>query len=281
MRRVLEQEKIRLREADSDELTGGSSSDAHQVTSVLVQNALDILRVLEAPPTQEEIDDENSEFLCAKLAEDEGSEVPSSEDESDDDSDREEVMSSKTKKRSLQQISHAVGSAAGSKSKKKRSKLSLAAQVFVAECHAREFSKAWIILLSFPMSQKTLKLVLKHLPDNVIPYLQSPLLLADYLTTTVKRGGLVAVLAIESLFQMIIQYNLDYPNFFSALYQLCTPEVFAARYRNKFMRLLHRSLKSTNIPAYVAAAFIKKLVNLCLHIPGPPVMFCLTQVSHK
>jgi U3 small nucleolar RNA-associated protein 19 len=269
VRRVLEQEKIRLRETTPDAST-------EMITSSLVQNALDILRVLESPPTQDEIDDEDSEFLCAKLADEEGD--SDGDDVSDSDSDREEVLSSKTKKRSLQQISSTVAATKNDKKKKKRSKLSLASQVFVAECHAKEFSKAWILLLSFPMSQKTVKLILKHLPDNVVPHLQSPLLLADYLSTTVKRGGIVAILAIESLFQMIVQYNLDYPNFFAALYDLCTPEVFAARYRNKFMRLLHRSLKSTNIPAYVAAAFIKKLINLCLHIPGPPVMFCLTQV---
>lgn len=275
IRRVLEQEKIRLREASA---VGGDHdmdiSDQKQSTSALVQNTFDMLRVLESPPCQEEIDDEDTEFLGARdeAEEREGERDDSNSEEDSDDDD--EVASGSTGGKSLKRKSTKTH-----KAKKKKSKLSLSAQAFIAECHSREFSKAWLLLLSCPMSQKTVKLILKHLPDNVVPYLQNPLLLADYLSTTVKRKGIVAVLALESLFHMIVKYNLDYPNYFSVLYDLCSPDVFAARYRTKFMHLLHNSLKSTNIPAYVAGAFIKKLVRLCLEIPGPAVMFCLTQVK--
>ena len=279
--RVLEQEKIRLREQHHEE-SGVGESDSHSdkklSTSPLVQNVFDMLRILDPPSEQDEID-EDGEFLCTyRPKPDLSAALDNGAGDASSDSDSEDEKNSgpnKGKKRT------ATTSASGqtSRGKKRRSKMALSVQAQYAECHTREFSKAWMQLLSFPMSQKTVKLVLKHLPENVIPFMQNPLLLADYLSTTVRRGGVVAVLAIESLFHMIVKYNLDYPHFFSALYDLCSPSVFAARYRAKFMRLLHRSLKSTNIPAYVAAAFTKKLVYLCLHIPAPPVMFCLTQVN--
>jgi U3 small nucleolar RNA-associated protein 19 len=112
-----------------------------------------------------------------------------------------------------------------------------------------------------------------------VPSLRNPMLLADYLTQSYRVGGVVAVLALESLFHLIMHHNLDYPDFFRSLYRLCTVEVFSARYRVTFMKLLNASLKSVNIPAYVAAAFAKRLAHLALHTPSPNAPFCIAQCT--
>lgn len=44
-------------------------------------------------------------------------------------------------------------------------------------------------------------------------------------------GGVAAVLALQSLFQLIMNYNLDYPDFFAKLYRLLQPTVFHTKYR--------------------------------------------------
>lgn len=107
--------------------------------------------------------------------------------------------------------------------------------------------------------------------------LPKPLLLADYLTKSYEYGGVVAVLALESLFQLIVKFNLDYPEFFTSLYRLCTVDVFTAKYRPTFLKLLSSSLKSTNLPVYIVAAFIKRLSLLSLQIPSPAALYCVTQ----
>ena len=163
--------------------------------------------------------------------------------------------------------------------KKPRNKLSRAEQLRTLSCYRKAFSKAWLALLRMPLTNNQHKLVLKHLPDYVMGQLDEPLLLADYLTRSYEQGGVVAVLALESLFQLIVQKNLDYPNFFVSLYRLCTAEVFSAKYRSKFMKLLSASLKSTNLPAYLVAAFLKRLSQLALRVPAPSALFCLAQVT--
>lgn len=144
--------------------------------------------------------------------------------------------------------------------------------------HMKLLGKAWVTLLSFPLTDAMHKLVLKHLPDHVIPNMSRPILLADYLTQCYTLGGVLAVLALESLFQLIANYNLDYPHFFESLYKLCSIEVFSAKYRVKFLKLLSTALKSSNLPAYVAAAFIKRLMHLALHAPTYTCNFCVAQI---
>jgi U3 small nucleolar RNA-associated protein 19 len=56
-------------------------------------------------------------------------------------------------------------------------------------------------------------------------------------------------------------------------------EVLGAKYRAKFMYLLHVSLKSANLPSYSIAAFIKKLSYLALRVPGPAACFCIAQAT--
>lgn len=160
----------------------------------------------------------------------------------------------------------------------KKRKLNSSERLVDKQSYKKLFSKVWLMLLSLKFDNKEHKIILKHLPDQVIRNLTSPLLLADYLTKSYEYGGVTAILSLEGLFQLILQHNLDYPNFFQSLYKLCKKEVFEAKYRVKFMRLLSTSLQSSNLPAYIVAAFIKRLAQLALITPSPATYYCLAQV---
>jgi hypothetical protein len=245
---------------------------------------LDILRVIPSPVKGEPIDNTH----CLISSHSEGS-VDDEDDESDNsdssDEDEEEELKKKkqlanSRKRLLNApITSAAGGAAAPVTKKRRKDYNLSEQVQDSHCHIKLFSKCWVLFFSLPLTSKQIKLSLKHLPEYVIPILYQPLLLADYLSNLVATGGIIGVLALESLFHLILEYNLDYPNFFNCLYSLLSVEVLSAKYRTQFMNLLHISLKSSNVPEYTIAGFIKKLAVLSIVIPGPAVMFCLTQAS--
>jgi U3 small nucleolar RNA-associated protein 19 len=149
----------------------------------------------------------------------------------------------------------------GDKRKKKRKLEGVSAEAD-GDARRRKFnkiySKAWLAVLRRPMSSQEYKTVLKWLPDHVLPYCNRPLELADFLTDSYNQGGAISLLALNGLFALIRDHNLDYPKFFPSLYKLCSTETFLAKYRAKFFRLLHLCLKSSNLPAYAIAAFLKR-----------------------
>ncbi|XP_050290202.1 protein NUCLEOLAR COMPLEX ASSOCIATED 4-like [Quercus robur] len=115
---------------------------------------------------------------------------------------------------------------------------------------------------------ENLGLVLVTLHQAVIPYLSNPIMLCDFLTRSYGIVGVVSVMALSSLFILVTQYGLEYPNFYEKLYGLLVPSIFMAKHRAKFFQLLDSCLKSTLLPAYLAAAFAKKLSRLSLSVPA-------------
>ncbi|XP_074358581.1 protein NUCLEOLAR COMPLEX ASSOCIATED 4 [Apium graveolens] len=130
-----------------------------------------------------------------------------------------------------------------------------------------KFTKAWMCFLSLPLPLDVYKEVLVTLHQTVIPYLSSPILLCDFLTRSYDIGGVISVMALSSLYILITQHGLEYPNFYEKLYVLLEPSIFMAKHRGKFFQLLDSCLKSPLIPAYLAAAFAKKLSRLSLSVP--------------
>jgi U3 small nucleolar RNA-associated protein 19 len=245
-----------------------------------MKNVLDTLRVITVP---EESPDEEEDFLVPPVKEEVQSVQADSSNnkrkkvlDNEESSDEEDKANNndKSKKRAA---------STSLLSKKKRVKLnsnaSIGEKLRSLDQFKSDFAETWLLTLSLPFASAEHKLVLKHLPKYVIPQMPNPLLLADYLTRSYELGGVVAILALESLFQLIVQYNLDYPNFFVSLYKLCTVHSFNAKYHGKFMKLLHMSLRSVNIPAYMVAAFIKRLAGLALQCSAPTLQYCILQIQ--
>ncbi|KAH0686821.1 hypothetical protein KY290_020196 [Solanum tuberosum] len=130
-----------------------------------------------------------------------------------------------------------------------------------------KFTKAWISFLRLTLPVDVYKEVLVNLHQVVIPYLSNPLMLCDFLTRSYDIGGVVSVMALSSLFVLMTQHSLEYPNFYEKLYALLEPSIFMAKHRAKFFQLLDSCLKSPLLPAYLAAAFCKKLSRLSIAVP--------------
>ncbi|XP_057868417.1 protein NUCLEOLAR COMPLEX ASSOCIATED 4 isoform X3 [Cryptomeria japonica] len=130
-----------------------------------------------------------------------------------------------------------------------------------------KMSKAWMSFLKLPLPVEVYKKVLANLHKTVVPYLSTPILLSDFLTRSYDIGGVTSVMALNSLFILITQHGLEYPDFYNKLYALLEPSIFMAKYRSHFFELLDRCLKSPLLPAYLAAAFAKKLSRLALYTP--------------
>ncbi|CAN0140853.1 unnamed protein product, partial [Hapterophycus canaliculatus] len=120
------------------------------------------------------------------------------------------------------------------------------------------FGDAWLACLRLPLPPALYRRVLLFLPGNVIPYMPSPMRLADFLTAAYDLGGVQSVLALDALFLLMQSHDLDYPGFYDSLYRLVTPDMMHAKYRARFFRMVDLCLTSSHVPAYVVAAFLKR-----------------------
>ncbi|XP_058754719.1 protein NUCLEOLAR COMPLEX ASSOCIATED 4-like [Vicia villosa] len=164
------------------------------------------------------------------------------------------------------------------KSKKHKSNVLSAARI--AKKMKLKFTKAWIAYLRLPLPLDVYKEVLVNLHQTVIPHLSNPIMLCDFLTRSYDVGGVVSVMALSSLFVLMTQYGLEYPNFYVKLYALLVPSIFMAKHRARFFQLLDTCLKSQLLPAYLTASFAKKLGRLLLSVP-PSGALVITALVHN
>ncbi|XP_022705126.1 nucleolar complex protein 4 homolog A-like isoform X2 [Varroa jacobsoni] len=130
------------------------------------------------------------------------------------------------------------------------------------------YQYAWINFLRASLPEKMYIHVLVLLDDKKVSLFKNPCLLADFLIESYNKGGAVALLALNGLFTLIHKYNLELPDFYSRLYALFRAEVFYTKYRARFFFLADVFLTSTHLPAYLVAAFAKKMSRLCLTAPA-------------
>lgn len=143
-----------------------------------------------------------------------------------------------------------------------------------------KFTKAWMSFLRLPLPLEVYKEVLVNLHQTVIPYLSNPVMLCDFFTRSYDIGGVISVMALNGLFVLMTKYGLEYPNFYEKLYALLIPSIFMAKHRAKFFQLLDSCLKSPLLPAYLAAAFTKKLSRLSLVVPPSGALVIITLVHN-
>ncbi|MQL96491.1 hypothetical protein Taro_029171 [Colocasia esculenta] len=130
------------------------------------------------------------------------------------------------------------------------------------ETDATPSSEATLVSGNSKKLKKAKSKVFVSLPQIVIPYVANPVILWSY-----DIGGVISVMALSSLFILITQHGVEYPHYYDKLYALLNPSIFMVKHRARFLQLLDTSLKSSHIPAYVAAAFTKKLSRLALSAP--------------
>lgn len=146
--------------------------------------------------------------------------------------------------------------------------------------HRKVFSTVWIAFLALPLTSEIHKKVLLNLHSDVLPHMTDPKLLMDFLTDSYNIGGVTSLLALNSLFVLIHKHNLDYPDFFKKLYALFEPNIFHVKYQARFFHLADLFLMSTHLPAYLVAAFVKRLSRLALSAPPSGAMLVIPFVCN-
>jgi len=119
----------------------------------------------------------------------------SSEDESDD-----EELISKKRKRGEKKADVKPGGG----------KRGMHAQIWSVESHRKGFTSAWLGLLSLPMNDAQIRSVLLVLHSTIFPNLVRGrvLRITDWLGSICDRGGPLALLSLNGLFMLIMQYNM-------------------------------------------------------------------------
>uniref|UniRef100_A0A8C5QJF1 Nucleolar complex associated 4 homolog n=1 Tax=Leptobrachium leishanense TaxID=445787 RepID=A0A8C5QJF1_9ANUR len=133
--------------------------------------------------------------------------------------------------------------------------------------HKKVFEKVWMNFLKYRLPVSLYKKVLLILHESILPHMVKPTLLIDFLTAAYDVGGAISLLALNGLFVLIHQHNLEYPDFYKKLYSLLDPSVFHVKYQARFFHLADLFLSSTHLPVYLVAAFAKRLSRLSLTAP--------------
>ncbi|KAI0648198.1 ribosome biogenesis protein Noc4 [Trametes meyenii] len=147
--------------------------------------------------------------------------------------------------------------------------------------HKAVFTRAWLALLpqlsqgSREGTRASSLRVLSVLHRGVIPHLTRPILIMDWVSSSVDHGGTVGLLALNALFTLMKDYNLDYPSFYSRLYGFLDRDVLHLKHRARFFRLTELFLSSTHLPATLVASFVKRLSRLSLTAPPAAVVMLI------
>jgi U3 small nucleolar RNA-associated protein 19 len=140
-----------------------------------------------------------------------------------------------------------------------------AKQLLGKQRHRAAYDKAWRALLALPMPAPAFRQVLRALPEGILPHVPVPLRYCDVLSDGYARGGVEAVLALRGLFVLMTRHHLEYPHLYKQLYAVLTAEALNGAHRAVFAAELKLFLSSVALPAYLLAAFCKRLLRLALH----------------
>ncbi|KAJ3534709.1 hypothetical protein NM688_g7095 [Phlebia brevispora] len=147
--------------------------------------------------------------------------------------------------------------------------------------HQAVFTRAWLTLLpllsvgSSEAKRNLATRALNVMHRGVLPHLTRPILAMDWVGSCVDYGGTVGLLALNALFILMKEYNLDYPQFYTRLYAFLDRNVLHLKHRARFFRLTELFLSSTMLPVALLASFLKRLARLSLNAPPAAVVMII------
>ncbi|KAL9014752.1 MAG: hypothetical protein Q9180_008926, partial [Flavoplaca navasiana] len=133
--------------------------------------------------------------------------------------------------------------------------------------HKKLAQELWMNILRGSLSRSQRKTILSMMTTHIVPWFTRMELLMDFLTDSFNAGGSLSLTALSGLFHLMQAKNLDYPQFYTKLYSLLSPEILHSKHRSRFFRLLDTFLSSTHLPVALVASFIKRLARLTLGAP--------------
>ncbi|KAH9478548.1 hypothetical protein JR316_0009003 [Psilocybe cubensis] len=148
--------------------------------------------------------------------------------------------------------------------------------------HRAVFTRAWLTLLprlavpgNIEKNKALATRALNLMHRSVMPHLTRPVLVMDWIGACVDIGGSVGLLALNALFVLIKEYNLDYPSFYTRLYAFLDRDVLHLKHRSRFFRLTELFLSSTHLPSALLASFVKKLSRLSITAPPAAIVMVI------
>lgn len=142
----------------------------------------------------------------------------------------------------------------------------------------KQFTSTWIEFMKRNLSLSIHKRILNSLENQIIPNMENPIFLFDYLSECFSSGHVLSVLSLPGLFILIRKFNVEYPNFFKILYSLLTSSIFYLKHRIRFFQLTLQFLESPHLPVYLIAAFLKRLSRLSLTAPPQGCILIVSMV---
>ncbi|XP_055701877.1 nucleolar complex protein 4 homolog B isoform X2 [Phlebotomus papatasi] len=139
----------------------------------------------------------------------------------------------------------------------------------------RNINKSWACVMHWQHTEATHQKVLMVLLERVLPHLDKPLALTDFLMDSLDAGGAISLLAFQGVFTLIQEHNLTYPFIYEKLYSMFEPEIFHTKFKARLFYLADLFLSSTHLPEALVAAFVKRLARLTLVAPPQDIVICL------
>ncbi|XP_069698029.1 nucleolar complex protein 4 homolog A isoform X1 [Periplaneta americana] len=144
----------------------------------------------------------------------------------------------------------------------------------------RWLNRVWSVVIRWEHSTVTHQQLLVVLLERILPQLDKPLLLTDYLMDSLDMGGAVSLLALQGIFILIKNHNLEYPNIYGKLYSMFEPEIFHTKYKARLFYLSDMFLSSTHLSEHLVAAFAKRLARLTLVAPPQDIHIILMFIGN-
>lgn len=144
----------------------------------------------------------------------------------------------------------------------------------------RWLNRVWNVVIRWEHSSATHQQLLVVLLERILPHLDKPLLLTDYLMDSLDMGGAVSLLALQGIFILIRNHNLEYPNIYGKLYSMFEPEIFHTKYKARLFYLSDMFLSSTYLSEHLVAAFAKRLARLTLVAPPQDIHIILMFIGN-
>ncbi|CAD1469946.1 unnamed protein product [Heterotrigona itama] len=144
----------------------------------------------------------------------------------------------------------------------------------------RALNKVWACVMHWELTPELHKQLLIVLLERVMPHLEKPVLLTDFLMDSLDADGPIGLLALQGVFLLVTKHNLEYPNIFTKLYSMFEPEIFHTKYKARLFYLSDLFLSSTHLPEALVAAFAKRLARLTLVAPPEDILIILLFVGN-
>lgn len=142
--------------------------------------------------------------------------------------------------------------------------------------HRKTAQDAWLAVFRSSLTPAHRKAILTITSTHILPWFSNRMeVLADFLTDSFSAGGSLSLLALNGIFKLMTECNLDYPEFYTKLYSLLDEDVLHSKHRPRFFRLLDQFMSSSHLPAAMVASFLKRLSRLSLQAPPGAIVWII------